>query len=306
MPWLLGWLTLCGLCQLLGPSPLAYAHGGIDNELDPLMAWNLNPLVSLGLFVVAYLYVNGLRKWPRPSHPVNRWQRASFFCGLLVLYLALQSPIDSLSEHFFSIHQLQHMLLRMIGPLLILLGAPLTPMLRGLPSWALKEIVRPIVKNSTARRAYQLLTNPIVTTVLFVGTLCFWQVPGPHNLAVQNTTVHYLMHLTMLCTGLLFWWLLIDPKPHTSRLHYGLRVLYVSLIVIPNTFLGASIVFSNKVLYTSYNDVTQPWNLSLLTDQKLGGLILWIPGDMMSILAAGIIMLMWSHIEENNKRTIAF
>ena len=300
--WLLAGLAMVLTLHLLAGAPLVYAHGGIDEGQNPLTAWNTNPLVTLGLFVVAYLYVTGLHRWERPSHPVNWWQRASFFAGLLVIFLALQSPIDYLSEHLFSVHQVQHLLLRMVAPLLLLLGAPLTPMLRGLPPWALRGMVRPIVRNPTARRAYSLLTNPVVTTVLFLGMLYIWQVPGPHNLAVRHTLVHYVMHSTMLFTGLLFWWLLIDPKPHRSRLHYGLRVLYVGLIVIPNTLLGAAITFSNEPIYSAYSEVTQPWGISLLTDQQLGGLLLWVPGDMMSILAAGIVMIMWAQQEEEKEQ----
>ena len=137
-----------------------------------------------------------------------------------------------------------------------------------------------------------------MTTILYLGVLYIWQVPGPHNLALANEMVHDLMHTTMLVSGFLFWWLVIDPKPHRSRLHYGLRILYLGLIVIPNTVLGAAITFRSGVIYEGYALVHQPFGLSLIIDQQLGGLILWVVGDMMSILAAGIVMIMWYEKEE--------
>ena len=93
-------------------------------------------------------------------------------------------------------------------------------------------------------------------------------------------------------------WAVIDPKPRHSRVHYGVRVLYLGLIVLPNTILGAVITFSRSIIYTGYQDVYQPFDMSLLTDQQIGGLMLWVPGDMMSILVAGIVMIMWYEREE--------
>ena len=163
-------------------------------------------------------------------------------------------------------------------------------------------VVKPVVKNRLARWAYDRITNPVLTTFLFLIILAFWQVPGPHNLALRNTLVHELMHVTMLGSGLLFYWLVVDPKPHHSRLHYGLRVLYLGLIILPNTFLGAAITFSRSLLYSGYAEVEQPFNISLMTDQQLGGMLLWVPGDMMSILAAGVVMVMWYEREEGEGR----
>ena len=98
-------------------------------------------------------------------------------------------------------------------------------------------------------------------------------------------------------------WLVIDPKPHRSRLHYGLRVLYLGLIVIPNTVLGASIVFNSNLLYQSYYDFPQPLGMDPLTDQQVGGLLLWVIGDMMSILASGVVMIMWYQREQEQEET---
>ena len=294
----------------LAASP-ALAHGGIDSGQEPWTAWNTNPLPTILLLLAGYVYLNGLNNprrpyrsqeaarspW-RPSHPVNNWQKASFFFGLFLMFIALQSPLDPLSDHLLSFHQLQHFVLRMLAPMFVLLGAPLTPMLRGLPPWALQRIVRPAARNYYVRRVYRLLTNPIFTIGLFLGSLYLWQFPGAFNLALRSDAVHAIMHLTMSGSGFLFWWVIIDPKPHRSRLHYGLRVLYLGLIVLPNTVLGAAITFSGDLLYTGYAEVTQPFGISLATDQQLGGLMLWVPGDMMSIVAAGIVMIMWYQREE--------
>ena len=301
--WLLLGLSIIVIWNVTVPSATAHAHGGVAPGDNLWLAWNTgNPFPTLILFLVAYLYVNGLGRWDRPSHPVTIWHKISFFSGLLVLFLALQSPIDPLAEHYFFIHQIQHLMLRMLGPLLVLLGAPLTPMLRGLPLWLLQGGVRSVVRRDWVREAYHRLTNPVVAVGIFLGALYLWQIPFLHDTAVRNDYVHELMHFSMLFSGFLFWWLVIDPKPHRSRMHYGLRVLYLGLIVLPNTVLGAGITFSRGLLYQSYAEVEQPFVLNAITDQQLGGLFLWVVGDMMSIVAAGIVMIMWYQQEQEKER----
>ncbi len=282
---------------------IASAHQGIPPGQTPATAWGFitNPIPSLFLLGAVYLYVNGLNNWPNPTHRVNVWQKACFFAGILVLFAALQSPIEPLAEHYFSVHQVQHLMVRMVGPLLILLGAPLTPMLRGMPAWLRQGVIRRIVRTEIAHWIYWKITNPVFTIVAFLGLLFFWQIPGPHNLAVHNDYVHELMHATMLISGFLFWWIVVDPKPHHSRLHYGLRVLYLGLIVLPNTLLGAGITFQGAgaespedLLYSAYQELPRPWDdFFYESDQILGGLVLWVPGDMMCIIGAGIVMFMW-------------
>ena len=199
----------------------AQAHGGIDAGQEPWTAWNTNPLPTILVLLAAYIYLNGLSNWDRPSHPVNNWQKASFLFGLFLVFFALQSPLDPLSDHLLSFHQVQHFILRMVAPMFILLGAPLTPMLRGLPGWARQGIVRPLARNQYVRQLYDLLTNPIFAIGFFLGSLYLWQFPGAFNLALRNDEIHALMHLTMSLSGFLFWWVVIDPPPHRSRLHYG-------------------------------------------------------------------------------------
>ena len=285
-----------GFAALTVGAGIASAHQGIPPGQTPLTAWGFitNPIPSLLLLASLYFYINGLNNWPNPTHPVNNWQKASFFAGIVVLFAALQSPVEPLAEHYFAIHQVQHILVRMVGPLLILLGAPLTPMLRGMPTWLRQGVIRRVVRTPIAHWIYWKITNPVFTIAAFLGLLFFWQIPGPHDLAVQNDYVHELMHATMLISGFLFWWIVVDPKPHRSRLHYGLRVLYLGLIVLPNTLLGAAITFQERLIYSAYQELPRPWEgFSYLSDQRLGGLTLWVPGDMMCIIGAGIVMFMW-------------
>lgn len=296
--WLVAGLVVAAMFHFLAGASSAQAHDGLAAGQNALTAWSTNPIPSFALILAAYLYLTGLSRWNSPTHPISGWQKTSFFSGLVVIFIALQSPIDPIAEHMFSFHQLQHILIRMVAPLLILGGAPLTPMLRGLPPWALLGVVRPIVRNSLARSAYYRLTNPVVATLIFLSVLYLWQVPVNMNLALRNDLVHEFMHLTMMFSGFLFYWLVIDPKPHRSRMHYGLRVLYLGLIVIPNTMLGVALVFAGAPLYSAYVDAGQLFGMSIMDDQQLGGLMLWVPGDMMSILAAGVVMVLWYQKEE--------
>ena len=298
--WWLAAGVLGGFAVFLAATGVASAHQGIPPGQAPLTAWGIatNPIPSLFLLGALYLYINGLSNWPNPSHHISAWQKASFVAGIFVLFAALQSPIEPLAEHYFSIHQAQHLMVRMIGPLLILLGAPLTPMLRGMPVWLRRGVVRRIVRRRVAHWLYGKITSPVFTILAFLGLLFFWQIPGPHDLAVQNDLIHEVMHATMLTSGFLFWWVVIDPKPRQSRLHYGLRILYLGLIVLPNTLLGAAITFQEGLIYSAYQALPQPWEgMTHITDQQLGGLMLWVPGDMMSVISAGIVMMMWYNRE---------
>ncbi|MBI2964616.1 MAG: cytochrome c oxidase assembly protein [Chloroflexi bacterium] len=288
-------IAAAGLVQI-GAAP---AHAGPHGPAASIWSmWTPDPIGIFGPLVLGFLYFNGLRKWSHGSHPVRFWQRVSFVAGQLAVFAALVSPIDALSDQFFFMHQIQHLLLRVVAPVLILLGAPLTPVLRGLPEGALHDFVRPVAGNRRMRALYVRFTHPLITLALFIGTLWVWQIQELQNLVVRNTAVHLLMHFTMFGTAMLYWWLVIDPAPHRSRIHYGMRVLYVAITIIPNTVLGAMIVFSSVVLYGAYGESVHVWPLSSIDDQLIGGLILWLPMEMMSVVIAGVVFVMWFLQEE--------
>ena len=157
---LMAFAVAAGLLAALWIAPAAMAHGGIDAGQEPWTAWNTNPLPTILVLLAAYIYLNGLNNWDRPSHPVNNWQKASFLFGLFLIFFALQSPLDPLSDHLLSFHQVQHFILRMVAPMFILLGAPLTPMLRGMPAWARQGIIRPMARNHYVRQLIPAADQP--------------------------------------------------------------------------------------------------------------------------------------------------
>lgn len=270
----------------------ASAQSDLLSGGDVATAWSLDPFALLAL-AFAWLYIRGLRRWRKRSRTHSRWQTVSFLTGVALIVVALASPIDALADQYFFMHQVQHLLLRMIAPVLIMLGAPLTPILRGLPDSTRDGVVRPLVSSPRPRKFYKLLNHPVLVPSAFMATLLVWQIPGPHNLSVENIWVHYLMHGSMFGTAMLFWWLIIDPKPRRSILHYGIRVLILGLIVIPNTALSAPITLSSNIIYDVYTQSVSGWNITPKVDQVTGGIIMWLLIDMMSVVGAGIVFIMW-------------
>lgn len=281
-----------GLLAALLPIPL-WAHGDEALPHDLWSAWQITPVIVLGVALVGAVYWRGLRACRGSAQAPRPWQPWLFGLGVTLVLLSLESPLDAMADHSFWVHQIQHELLRMLAPMLIVLGAPLLPMLRGLPGPARHRLLVPVLRNRLAQGLYQLLVHPVSGPLIYVGALYFWQIPRFHDLAIRDDAVHELMHVTLLITGVCFWWLILDPRRRPLRASFGIRILIVWLTMLPNTVLGAYIALTHTNLYTAYDEVGRLWDLAPLIDQEWGGLILWIPGDMMSFIGAALVFLMW-------------
>ena len=156
----------------------------------PLTAWGFitNPVPSLFLLASLYFYINGLNSWPNPTHPSSNWQKASFFAGILVLFAALQSPVEPLAEHYFSIHQVQHILVRMVGPLLILLGAPVDADAARDANVAAAGRDSPHCADFGRHWIYWKITNPVFTIAAFLVCCSSGRFRGPTTWRCITTT----------------------------------------------------------------------------------------------------------------------
>ena len=160
-------------------------------------------------------------------------------------------------------------------------------------------IVRPVVSNSAGRAVYRQLIHPVAIPGIYIVVLIFWQFPEPHDAAIRSVWIHYLMHFTMTTSAMLFWWLIIDPKPHRSQVHYGVRVLIMGITLMPNSVTGAVLTFAQSPVYEAYG-ATRPWGVDVVSDQRLGALIQWFAVDMMTAITAGVIFTMWYQRERRD------
>jgi hypothetical protein len=183
----------------------------------------------------------------------------------------------------------QHLLLMMAAPPLLWLGAPLFPVLRGLPRPVRVSWAAPLLSSPSLRRLFGRLTHPLAALPIFVATSWAWHAPAAYDLALRSAGWHYVQHVCFLGAALLFWYPVVRPYPGRPRWSPWLLLPYLLLADLSNTALCAVLTFSERVLYPYYAEVPRLGGLSALEDQSAAGLIMWVPGSLAFLLPlAGI------------------
>jgi putative membrane protein len=265
----------------------ALAHGDEIHPGEPIMAmWQFEPEIVAGLLIAAALYIAGVRR----GVTARPWRHAVFFAGLAALALALLSPIEPLADHVFAVHQVEHMLLRTIGPMLLLLSQPQAALMRGMPDWLRRGAVGPFVSSPVVRSLFGFFSLPVVATSLFLGTTYFWMWPRWHDIAILDEPIHYMWHVSLLVSGLFFFSTIFDPRPAPAGPRLGTRLAMFWLAAMGNILLGAFLSFKTVPLYSAYGVMGRMFGLDAVSDERIGGLIMWIPGCMM--FAAAILLIL--------------
>jgi putative membrane protein len=284
---------LAGLALLLFTTA-AWAHGGETHADD--VAWNrweFEPDIVVMTLLACLIYAAGIMRRPATGDRLRQWRHGAFFAGVAAVFLSLESPIDGMADHLFWMHQIQHMLLRMIGPMLIALSAPQAMLISGLPSALRRGALAPFAGSGMLRRIFSFLTNATVVTVLFIAALYVWQYPPYHDAAILNDDIHYTMHVTMLAAGLLFWWRVFDMRPPPMGLSYGTRLMMLWIVILSQIGLGAYTTLKSEVLYAAYDVAGRLFEIKPLADELIGGFIIWVPSSMMCLLAAILVIHLW-------------
>lgn len=281
--------ALCRGAVLFFAAPgAAFAHSS-SAQSSWWSAWTPTPFVVTAALLVLWVYIRGIAR-------ASLWQRIGFLAGSALLFLALQSPLDALAAESFALHQVQHLLIHALIPLLLALSAPAAALIAGTPSWLLRRTYAPVASARGVRTTFAILSNPIVATVHFIAALLFWLIPAIQAQALVDPLFHDLMHFSMLLAGLFFYFCVFDPRSPPVGSGYGTRVFVLLAALFINIPLGAFLSYKETVLYPAYGEA-QRLGLAPLTDERLGGLIQYIPGSMMSVIAVVLVLAAWRRRE---------
>jgi len=258
-------------------------------------AWTFYPsvLIGFGLWTIAYILTTGFfrirNSWGKSPTPL---QQVAFHAGTLIGLVALVSPLDTLGdEYLFSAHMIQHLLLMFVT-------APLW--LVGTPGWLI-DLMFPKYLGRIAK----WIMRPLSAYTVFVGVMTLWHVPAIYDLALGNEGIHIFEHLTFIGAALIGWWPVVAAHNSVALpLSPPLRMLYLFLLAIPMTALAAILTFSSAPLYLFYVGAPHLFGLSVLEDQHLGGLLMWLPTHMVLFLMLGITFQKWFAEEERQANAL--
>ena len=243
------------------------------------------------LLVTAAIYARGFRRLHRQMprrFPV--WRLTSFMAGIAALLVAIASPLEELDDILLQIHMTQHLILMMVAPSLILVGAPAIALVRGLPPRIAKAIVGPILRSSSVRSVFAWLTHPLVGWIAFVAATWVWHLPATFQLALRSDRWHVVEHACFFITALMFWYPVIQPWPSAARWPRWAMLPYLLLADGQNTILAALFMFSDRVIYPLYEIAPRVAGFTPQGDQIVAGAIMWVPGSIFYLVPAALIM----------------
>ncbi len=250
-----------------------------------LLRWSIDPSIVLGILLAIALYWRGTARSLRVVGPTSRQSRVpqalAFAAGLIVVILALESPIDYLSASLFSFHMIQHLLLIMVAAPLLLLGDPGVTIMRGTPL----EVRRGVLRAGSRRRWVRQFVrgaskagSPRGAFIIFAADLYLWHWSKLFNLTLQNGAVHLTEHLCFLLTAVLWWNQVIDQRAMHARLSYAQRAVFSVFTAGVTNILALFFVFAPQPLYSAYAGLSsRPYGMTVLGDQQIAGAIMWVP-----------------------------
>jgi putative membrane protein len=290
--------VLIAAAMTVGLPARALAHGGsVPAPTFPgvLLEWRFEPVVLVGVALAAIGWVALRRRVARahPAHPPSGWRDAAFLGGLATLVLALTSPIEAYEGQLFSVHMLQHMLIELVAAPLLLLGAPATLALR-----AASPSVRRRLLAILHSRVTSVLSFPLLAWVLFAAVNWGWHFSSLYDQALEIPWLHDIQHSTFLGAALLFWWPVVGADPARWRLPHPVRLFYLFLAMPQNSFLGIALMSAPPSLYPHYLSNARDWGPTPAVDQSVGGMLMWVGGDVVFLLAMGLVVAAWVRAED--------
>ena len=266
----------------------------------------LTPLIVACLIAALLGYALGLRRLgaSRAARMLSVSRRAAFAGGIATVVVALCSPLDDLVDRSFAAHMVQHLLLMMIAPPLLVWGRPAMAWLCAFPLRARQGIGHAWTGTPGMLRTFRFLTRPLVAYVLASAALWFWHLPRPYDWALRNEGIHVLEHACLFATSLAFWSLVLEPYG-SRRMSYGTTLLFVATFGVQTGFLGALLTFARHPLYAAYANTVGLGGITPLEDQQLAGLIMWIPASIVQLWTVCVLIVAWLESAERKAQANA-
>jgi putative membrane protein len=259
------------------------------------LRWTAEPSVLLGTFLLTAVYLGAATRWRSrfpDSQPVPPGRIAAFLLALATMLLALITPIADLSDNYlFSVHMVEHMLLTLLVPPLLLIGVP---------GWMLRPL---IVRFPALLSVGRLLTNPLVAYGFFNVVFIGYHLPTFYDLSLAVPPLHAAFHQLFIVTAILTWWPVLSPLRELPPLPPPGQLIYLFAQTLPSGLLGALFTFVGTPLYPRYVAAPRVWSsLTPLSDQQLGGVIMWVIGGTFFLGAFAVVFLRWALAAEAKDR----
>ena len=265
-----------------------------------LSTWSGDPLPWIGIVLAITLYLAAVRIVDRahPANPVPRRRIAAWLAGVAVVALALVSAVHIYAGSLFTVHMVQHLLLAMVAPPLLALGAPVTLTLRAASVNVRRSILLPVLHSWPVKA----ISWPPVGWTFFAVVMWATHFSPLYNAALENQALHSAEHLLYLIAGVLFWWPVIGADPIRWRLSPIARMAYLAAQMPFNTAVGLAIYYAPTILYPHYALLGRTWGPDPLTDQQVAGIVMWGFGDVILLGALVLAVEAWLRADEKRSR----
>ena len=253
-------------------------------------SWSCSVGLTLAVVLAGGLYLRGwLRLHSASVNAIPSWRAGSFFLGLFLIWLAVGSPLAAFDEELLTVHMVQHLLLMTVAPPLILVSAPVMPLLHALPRKFLQSILGPLFRSPVTQGIGRVLSQPAFCWLAAAAALLGWHVPAAFTLGLQSEEWHAIEHACFLGSGFLFWWPVVQPWPSVPRWPRWSMLVYLFLATLPCDILSAFLAFCDRVVYTVYLSTPKHFVISALEDQQCAGALMWTCVTIVYLLAAAIL-----------------
>ena len=237
---------------------------------------HVEAVVAAAILALVYLHA-----WRARGAPISWGVAWRGLTALAVALVAVSGPLHALSERYlFSAHMVQHLLLTLVVP-------PLA--LTGMPSWMIDALLRWRILGGIVVRS----TRPVPALTAYAVVLVFWHLPGPYDLALGSHAWHLVEHVMLVASAGLGWWPVLSSSTRAPALPYGAQILYLFAFGMPMTVVAALVTGAEDVLYRFYTTAPRITALAPLDDQRLGGLIMWVPAGVVPLIVFTAVFFRW-------------